>query len=506
ARFLLVRETDSGGMEGEFRLPREAAARLRTLLDAYAKPKAKGDDRPLRVRNADAFIALLEQQITAELLVLVNAESLPDDGPVGDPSSTDTAPTDTAPGDAVQRDDAQAGATREGDHMPGEDVMSGGYQPPGSGAAAGEPTNGDFARGTCGSSDSIGDVADPVDGTLADGIATRSGECAAPDDSGSNEVCHAGENEDAAAGGTAGSADIAEAADSTEVADTAQTVSDRQAGIAETADAAEHESSGQGTARPGKVGPGKARPGEADYATNREELRRTGSGPGVDRKEAGGAKPDRRAEQEESGPNETAPGESADDGRVRRIGGPGRPGGRGAPDEVGSRRNGGRGRVRDRDRSGGPDEMGGLADWRWQAVLRTLPGLLLSTGQLLPITDVHRLARTSTLMRLVMNADGQVLDMGRKVRLATAAQRRAVLARYDTCWVEGCPLPASMCQVDHLDNWSEGGLTDLAKLGPACQWHNRDRYLRPDRYRRRQIGPDRWAFTYTGPSYATTRR
>ncbi|WP_204019219.1 DUF222 domain-containing protein, partial [Sphaerimonospora thailandensis] len=64
ARFLLVRETDSGGMEGEFRLPREAAARLRTLLDAYAKPKAKGDDRPLRVRNADAFIALLEQQIT----------------------------------------------------------------------------------------------------------------------------------------------------------------------------------------------------------------------------------------------------------------------------------------------------------------------------------------------------------------------------------------------------------------------------------------------------------
>ncbi|WP_169808822.1 DUF222 domain-containing protein, partial [Microtetraspora fusca] len=72
-RFLLVRESSSGGLEGEFRLPREAGARLRTLLDAYAKPKAEGDERPLRVRNADVLIALLEQQIGTELLVLINA-------------------------------------------------------------------------------------------------------------------------------------------------------------------------------------------------------------------------------------------------------------------------------------------------------------------------------------------------------------------------------------------------------------------------------------------------
>ncbi|GGO07291.1 DUF222 domain-containing protein [Microbispora bryophytorum] len=78
-RFLRVRPTAGGGLEGEFYLPREAAARLRALLDAYAKPRAEGDDRPLRVRQADAFIALMEQKIVAELLVLVNAESLPTD-------------------------------------------------------------------------------------------------------------------------------------------------------------------------------------------------------------------------------------------------------------------------------------------------------------------------------------------------------------------------------------------------------------------------------------------
>ncbi|WP_204019216.1 DUF222 domain-containing protein, partial [Sphaerimonospora thailandensis] len=99
ARFLLLRETTTGGVEGEFRLPREAAARLRALLDAYAKPRAKGDDRPLRVRNADALIALLEQQITAELLVVVNADSLPDDPIPGDHAPDDPTPDDHAPTD-----------------------------------------------------------------------------------------------------------------------------------------------------------------------------------------------------------------------------------------------------------------------------------------------------------------------------------------------------------------------------------------------------------------------
>jgi hypothetical protein len=122
--------------------------------------------------------------------------------------------------------------------------------------------------------------------------------------------------------------------------------------------------------------------------------------------------------------------------------------------------------------------------------------LLLATGQMLPVSSVHRLARTSTLVRLVMDTEGQVLDMGRKARLATPAQRRAIFARYATCWIDGCPLPATLCQIDHADNWSTGGQTDLKLLGPACQFHNRDRYQHPDRYTRHKTGTDRWAFTY----------
>lgn len=129
--------------------------------------------------------------------------------------------------------------------------------------------------------------------------------------------------------------------------------------------------------------------------------------------------------------------------------------------------------------------------------------MLLSTGQLLAIGDVHRLARTSTLIRLVLDADGQVLDMGRKVRLATPAQRKAIKARYATCWIDGCPIPAHLCQIDHADDWSRGGPTDLDKLGPACQFHNRHRYRHPDRYQRRRINGNRWAFTYLGHSTTT---
>ncbi|MFC0556477.1 DUF222 domain-containing protein, partial [Planotetraspora thailandica] len=83
-RFLEVRPTDAGGMEGEFRLPKESAARLKALLDAYAKPRSENDDRSLRQRNADVLADFLANKITTELLVLVNAESLPSDQPTPD--------------------------------------------------------------------------------------------------------------------------------------------------------------------------------------------------------------------------------------------------------------------------------------------------------------------------------------------------------------------------------------------------------------------------------------
>ncbi|WP_433501114.1 DUF222 domain-containing protein [Sphaerimonospora sp. CA-214678] len=431
ARFLLVRETDAGGVEGEFRLPREAAARLRALLDAYAKPKAQGDDRPLRVRNADALIALLEQQITTELLVLINAESLPDDPTrhtttprqptPGHATPADTVPSDTVPADTVPgdtpRDTAPGGTTGPGD-------VSSGDSAPKDSAPKGSATDGMTGDGT---------TSDGADGDVASGDVTPSE--AAPDDAVPGDITSGGTVPDDVAPGDAVRSGGPAGANRKETVWETRGEAGEDLGLDHTPEPAPESACG---------GPGS----------------------------------------EDMGPDSADPGSTIFGGT-----GPGRTNATGTG--IGSTGGGG---------GGSGDRRVDVGDWWWRSVLRTLPGLLLSTGQLLPIIDIHRLARTSTLVRLVMNADGQALDMGRKTRLATPAQRRAIAARYDTCWVKGCPLPASMCQVDHLDNWSEGGHTDLARLGPACQFHNRDRYLHPDRYQRRQIGPDRWEFIYIDPS------
>ncbi len=360
-RFLRVRPTPGGGLEGEFHLPREAAARLRALLDAYAQPRAEGDDRPLRVRQADAFIALLEQKIAAELLVLVNAESLPTGPepaapqPTG-PQPTGPQPTDPGPDHPADANDTDPGTTE----------------------------------------------------AKADAVADAEAEA------------------DAGSDATAAPPHMARPDPPPE-------------------DPPGHHAHGHrsaGDCRHGQATPEEAADGQGACGCSGEPGWSSGEMPGT---------PPGTASETRLG---TAQGASL--GSLQ-----------GAP-------------------------LGSVLG----TVLGRAPGLLLATGQVLPVSSVHRLARTSTLVRLVMDADGQVLDMGRKVRLATPAQRKAVFVRYATCWIDGCPLPATMCQIDHADNWSTGGLTDLKLLGPACQFHNRDRYRHPHRYTRHKAGTDRWTFTY----------
>ncbi|MCT9933408.1 HNH endonuclease [Planotetraspora sp. A-T 1434] len=122
----------------------------------------------------------------------------------------------------------------------------------------------------------------------------------------------------------------------------------------------------------------------------------------------------------------------------------------------------------------------------------------MATGQLLPISDVHRLARTSRLVRMVVDAKGQVLNMGRAVRLATPAQRQALIARYATCYCDGCAIPADMAEIDHVNGWINGGATDLEDMAPACTWHNRDKAAHPDRYTTHRNPDGTWTLTHLG--------
>ncbi|MGI5157579.1 DUF222 domain-containing protein [Microbispora sp. CA-102843] len=436
-RFLRVRPTGSGGLEGEFYLPREAAARLRTLLDAYAKPKAEGDDRPLRVRNADAFIAFLEQKIATELLVLVNAESLPADLVTDHPDDASDTNDTGAPGE--MGDPGDVGSTD-----------------PGAAEAAASTASAD------------GDDTVPAEGEDCDRATVHAG------------ATHAGRGPASPTRGGSGHPHTAQP----------------------------HAAQPHTASQPDP--PPEGPPGHHAHAGHRPAGDcRHGQDTREDHGEVHGGRcrhePDRDEQNrdEQGGDEQGRVQQGAADGQgVCGCGGEARcwcgaPGAPGTPGTAPGERGAEPGRPPGTPPGTTPGAPPGTAPGVLLGVLLgAAPGLLLATGQMLPLTSIHRLARTSTLMRLVMDAEGQVLDMGRKVRLATPAQRRAVFARYATCWIDDCPLPATMCQIDHADNWSTGGLTDLKLLGPACQFHNRDRYRHPDRYTRHKTGTDRWAFTY----------
>ena len=85
---------------------------------------------------------------------------------------------------------------------------------------------------------------------------------------------------------------------------------------------------------------------------------------------------------------------------------------------------------------------------------------------------LDQLACSATLSRLVMAGRSEVLDMGREVRFATPAQQRAIRIRDRHCVFNGCDRPAAWCDIHHLDQWAQGGLTDVARMACLCRRHH----------------------------------
>ncbi len=83
--------------------------------------------------------------------------------------------------------------------------------------------------------------------------------------------------------------------------------------------------------------------------------------------------------------------------------------------------------------------------------------------------------------RVVVGADGVIIDMGRQRRLFTGAAALAVKLERTTCYWPGCHTPVTACQCDHLRPWSiradgsGGGCTCPRGGGPACRRHNHDK-------------------------------
>uniref|UniRef100_UPI002635D70F HNH endonuclease signature motif containing protein n=1 Tax=Nocardioides sp. TaxID=35761 RepID=UPI002635D70F len=96
---------------------------------------------------------------------------------------------------------------------------------------------------------------------------------------------------------------------------------------------------------------------------------------------------------------------------------------------------------------------------------------------LISATEARRLACTHDLIPAVLGTHGEVLDLGRRTRLFSPAQVRALRLRHTSCQGQGCTRPASYCEAHHDTGWMTGGPTDLANallLCSRCHHHAHD--------------------------------
>ncbi len=87
-----------------------------------------------------------------------------------------------------------------------------------------------------------------------------------------------------------------------------------------------------------------------------------------------------------------------------------------------------------------------------------------------------RLAIRSRIKRVVFDAAGHVLDLGRPGRLFSRSQREAIAVRDRVCRC-GCGLSARLCEADHLIEVRDGGLTVVANGQALCHRSHRFKTL-----------------------------
>ena len=118
-----------------------------------------------------------------------------------------------------------------------------------------------------------------------------------------------------------------------------------------------------------------------------------------------------------------------------------------------------------RAEGGGGPGSGGLVGFRCGTI----------DGHPLDPTEVVVATLIGQVRRVVVGADGVVLDMGRTTRLFTGARQLAVRLADRACIWTGCEVPSSQCQSDHTRafNGPDQGTTAPANGGPCCGRHNR---------------------------------
>lgn len=95
-------------------------------------------------------------------------------------------------------------------------------------------------------------------------------------------------------------------------------------------------------------------------------------------------------------------------------------------------------------------------------------------GTLLPMRDVIRMASHAYHYLCVFDSHSErPIYLGRTKRIASADQRIVLHAKDRGCTAPGCTAPGYLSEVHHVDEWADGGLTNIDKLTFGCGQHHR---------------------------------
>ena len=100
------------------------------------------------------------------------------------------------------------------------------------------------------------------------------------------------------------------------------------------------------------------------------------------------------------------------------------------------------------------------------------PGMSeLEDGTRIPCETARRVACDAGLVRMIRDADGSILDVGRRTRTIPPALRRALETRDRGCRFPGCGL--RYAEAHHVTHWADGGETSLKNTVLLCRFHHR---------------------------------
>ncbi len=97
----------------------------------------------------------------------------------------------------------------------------------------------------------------------------------------------------------------------------------------------------------------------------------------------------------------------------------------------------------------------------------------LDTGGEITATEARRLACVANIIPVVLGGKSEVLDVGRRRRFHTRAQRVAMTLRDQGCTAVDCERPPAMTHAHHDIPWSHGAPTNLQNGRLLCGHHHR---------------------------------